>query len=223
MKINIIGDIAGRFDELMELLNKMPAADLVLSVGDLIDRGPKSPQCVEWFMSDPIGRESLLGNHEIMMIRSYAQYPSRGWHNDIWFSNGGEQTYDQYVASDHWTQRLGDHLKWLRQRPLWFKTDGLFVSHAPLQYAGSRGWYVPANVLDWEREEAFTWSRYTTVLPYEDRLCVYGHNSSLRESIYVDDQGQQRITHQCIDNSRYRQLVGMHWPTKELYSVDYHS
>jgi len=37
MKINIIGDIAGRYDELMLLIEKMPKADLIISVGDLVE------------------------------------------------------------------------------------------------------------------------------------------------------------------------------------------
>ena len=38
----VIGDIAGRYDELMALIKKFPEAQEILSVGARITKGPKS-------------------------------------------------------------------------------------------------------------------------------------------------------------------------------------
>ena len=67
MTYNIIGDIAGRFDELMLLLAKMPEADKVILVGDMVDRGPKSKEVIEWAMNNP-NVIAIKGNHEDMMV-----------------------------------------------------------------------------------------------------------------------------------------------------------
>ena len=53
MTYNIIGDIAGRFDELMLLLAKMPESDKVILLGDMVDRGSQSKQVIEWAMTNP--------------------------------------------------------------------------------------------------------------------------------------------------------------------------
>lgn len=65
----LIGDLHGCYDELMKLLNYVkfdPQFDRLFATGDLIDRGPKSVECLEllskpWFFS-------VLGNHEDLLI-----------------------------------------------------------------------------------------------------------------------------------------------------------
>jgi serine/threonine protein phosphatase 1 len=61
----IIGDIHGCYDELLELLNQISPAedDLLISVGDIVDRGPKSLPVFDFFQN----RENaivVMGNHE---------------------------------------------------------------------------------------------------------------------------------------------------------------
>lgn len=78
----IVGDLHGRYDQFMHLLDKAnydPAKDILYSVGDLIDRGPKSLECVEFFEGER--RYVIKGNHEMMMLDSE-------WWN-TWLSNGG--------------------------------------------------------------------------------------------------------------------------------------
>lgn len=65
----LIGDLHGCYDELMKLLNYVkfnPQFDRLFSTGDLVDRGPKSVECLSllskpWFFS-------VLGNHEDSLI-----------------------------------------------------------------------------------------------------------------------------------------------------------
>jgi serine/threonine protein phosphatase 1 len=51
----VVGDIHGCYDELMALIDKVKLQDddRVVSVGDLITKGPKSKQVLELFMTDP--------------------------------------------------------------------------------------------------------------------------------------------------------------------------
>ena len=50
----VVGDIHGCYDELMELLEKVGIGDddRIVSVGDLITKGPKSKEVLELFMTD---------------------------------------------------------------------------------------------------------------------------------------------------------------------------
>jgi serine/threonine protein phosphatase 1 len=206
MKINIIGDIAGRFDEFQKLLAKMPEADLILSVGDMIDRGPQSKQVIQWFMRhQKLGKaEAIYGNHEDMMIDSnrFSGYQD-------WMYNGGSATLRSYLKkgqTDLSSAKIPEsHLSWLKKRPLYFQTDDLFVSHAPITSLE----YVPDD--PYSRDHYFIWNRYVPYVP-QSKFMVYGHNGTLRE--HIDNNTLFAI---CIDNSHKGELCGLHWPTKEVF------
>ncbi len=77
MRTFIIGDIHGCFDELMELTKKtgLTNDDLLISLGDIVDRGNKSKEVYEYFLNRP-NSIVLMGNHERKHqngILSYAQ------------------------------------------------------------------------------------------------------------------------------------------------------
>jgi hypothetical protein len=215
--INIIGDIAGRYDELMELLAAMPAASLTLAVGDLVDRGPKSRQVVEWFMGDPLSREAVFGNHELMLIEASRDF-AFGSH-PYWYFNGGNTTMESY----NWGAIPEAHLKWLETRPAWYRQDGLFVSHAPVRDVNELPPQYGYNWRDWYGDEStWPWNRYISRRPMPGHFMVYGHNSHHVEHTFIDDEGEMLKYAMCIDNSRHKELMGIHWPSRELFSVDYH-
>jgi serine/threonine protein phosphatase 1 len=86
----VVGDLHGEYDQLMEALghqNFDKDNDRLFSVGDLIDRGPKSVDVVmlavePWFIP-------IQGNHEQMMLDAI----STG-RFDLWLVNGGEWYLD---------------------------------------------------------------------------------------------------------------------------------
>lgn len=74
----IVGDIHGCWDEYLELETKIyqdaeinGVTPLIVSVGDLIDRGPNSAAVVEHFFKGESrgSHRAILGNHEIMMLQ----------------------------------------------------------------------------------------------------------------------------------------------------------
>ncbi|MFC1755304.1 metallophosphoesterase [Thermoproteota archaeon] len=73
MKRLIIGDIHGCYTELQELLSKagVTLSDEIIALGDIVDRGPDSPQVLEFFRGRPNTR-SIIGNHERKHVRSFA-------------------------------------------------------------------------------------------------------------------------------------------------------
>jgi len=70
MNIFVIGDIHGCLTELQELLDKSGILDddLIIALGDIVDRGPDSAQVLDFFSNNPT-RLSLMGNHERKHVR----------------------------------------------------------------------------------------------------------------------------------------------------------
>jgi bis(5'-nucleosyl)-tetraphosphatase (symmetrical) len=69
-----IGDIQGCYDSFIKLLQKIefnPAKDKLWLVGDLVNRGPKSLEVLEYLYSIKDSIYITLGNHDISLIASY--------------------------------------------------------------------------------------------------------------------------------------------------------
>ncbi len=68
----VVGDIHGCYDELMDLLDQVGfnTEDRVISVGDLITKGPKNREVLELFMTDA-RFSSVLGNHDLALRRRW--------------------------------------------------------------------------------------------------------------------------------------------------------
>ena len=84
--IFVVGDLHGCYTLLMNELEKVsfdPARDLLISVGDLVDRGAENVECLDlitmpWF-------RAVRGNHEQMMVDGLSE------HGNVnhWLVNGG--------------------------------------------------------------------------------------------------------------------------------------
>jgi len=91
--MNIIGDVHGEYDALVKLAKKMPD-DEFISVGDMIDRGAKSKEVMDFFRKN--GR-AVLGNHEHQLLDLW----NKGDYYDclIWGAfNGGFKTLTSMIS-----------------------------------------------------------------------------------------------------------------------------
>ena len=106
-RLFIIGDLHGRLDLLKEEMRKVnfnPQVDRLMGVGDLIDRGDESKECLE-LIYEPYFY-SIRGNHEGMMIDSVL-------HNDMgsyqcWMANGGIWALDYVMTAEDWQEDFKD-------------------------------------------------------------------------------------------------------------------
>ena len=64
----VVGDIHGCYDELMDLLDQVNFGpkDRVVSVGDLVTKGPKNREVLELFMTDA-RFSAVMGNHDLAL------------------------------------------------------------------------------------------------------------------------------------------------------------
>jgi protein phosphatase len=145
---DIIGDVHGCFDELIELLRSLgyevrgdeltpqavpPEGRKAIFLGDLTDRGPKSPQVLKLIMSMASAGTALCvpGNHDIKLMRKL-----RG--RDVMVAHGLELTLKQLESeSAEFRQQVGDFIDGLVSH---YVLDGgrLVVAHAGFkqQYIG---------------------------------------------------------------------------------------
>ena len=90
----VIGDLHGHFDTLEHALAALafdPARDRLFSVGDLIDRGPRSADAVEWLNAGRFAG-AVRGNHEQMMVDALVLQRGalrKDTESALWAANGG--------------------------------------------------------------------------------------------------------------------------------------
>ena len=126
----IVGDVHGCFHTFRELVQQYWRAndEILIQVGDLIDRGNFSPETVA--MARTLeerfsGRVVFLkGNHEFEAVL-YHEFQ----HNPLWLKQGGIETLQQYSKAQ---RLLRDDITWFANLPMYYGNENFFVSHAGL-------------------------------------------------------------------------------------------
>lgn len=241
MGVNIIGDIAGQYDALMRLVDKMPPGKIVL-VGDIIDRGPDSKRVVDWAMANAT---VVAGNHEQMMIdffsRTEAQMTAmhRGHY---WRYNGGEETLMSYGVPEadirsrnsYELQQFArafvpkEHVEWMRSRPLFYQEPGLLVTHAPVSSSFADWTEALKDDGHYEYGRYITWCRRPPCQrPF---FQVFGHNSDWGLSYFATGEEGQSFRSDdevdnawavCLDHSFMKVLTAITWPEKRIIQVPF--
>ena len=96
--IYCISDIHGCYDEFMALLEKINFTDkdTLYILGDVIDRGLKSIECLRYVMKTP-NVHMIMGNHEQMMFYALtSDYGEDGEPMDHWLRNGADKTLAEF-------------------------------------------------------------------------------------------------------------------------------
>lgn len=99
----VVGDLHGCYTLLMQHLNRVafqPMQDLLISVGDLIDRGSEDVECL-MMLNQPWFR-AVRGNHEEMMLDAL----EGNGHTNLWVANGGGWYFDLNVNEQHRVKAL---------------------------------------------------------------------------------------------------------------------
>jgi serine/threonine protein phosphatase 1 len=170
----VVGDIHGCFAQLTELLNRFSLRDddLLVSVGDLVDRGPDPGNVVRLFQERP-NSVAVMGNHERKHVRgiySYAQEITRLQLN---------ASYPSVVA-------------WMSALPYHFENDHVRVVHAALIPGVALAEQPPEllcgttageRLLATHFPDGYWHERYTGSKPVAFGHHVTGHTPLLRDGI----------------------------------------
>lgn len=124
----IVGDIQGCFDELSLLLEQVsfnPKQDTLWLAGDLVARGPKSIETLDYIMSLGCAAKTVLGNHDLHLLAV-----SIGM-----FKPKEKDKTAPIIESD----KLPQYVEWLRHQPLLLEHDDFVLTHAGI----SPQWDLP--------------------------------------------------------------------------------
>ena len=114
-----VGDIHGCFQEFLELLEKIhykPEEDRLISLGDLVNKGPESAAVLDYFIENKI--EAVMGNHDEWLWRAL---------------KGKSEMYEDAEIILRDSQFSRDELiTWLEGMPLYIKDDHFIAVHAGL-------------------------------------------------------------------------------------------
>lgn len=213
MKYDIIGDVHGCYDELIELLDKLnykPSIDgdltyrgseyrILVFVGDLIDRGPKNIEVLK-LLIDAKEPHIMRGNHDDKLYRYL-----KG--NRVELTDGLlETTYQLDLEDSIFKERL---LEWLKFLPYYQILDEgkLVVSHAGIleKYIG----YYTAAI-----QQFCMWNRTNWPESYRgDAYQVYGH-TPIEEAKWVGKT--INIDTGCVFGGS---LTALRYPEMEIVSV----
>lgn len=155
MRTIAIGDIHGcnkAFELLLGQINPQPD-DVIVTLGDYIDRGPGSKEVIGILMEleKECNLKPLMGNHELMLIRAMAYRDEMR----MWLFNGGLATlqsydYDQPFIEPEQIKRVvyPQHASFLSRCEVYYEDDENIFIHAN---------YHPLMPMDQQTEQLNFW------------------------------------------------------------------
>ena len=211
-----IGDVHGCYDGLMLLLNTIlpDRDDQVYFLGDLINRGAKSAQVVEFVRESPYS--CVLGNHEQMFLDYFQDKPVTKKTVEKAASTYKE-TINSYLQLD--ISLLPVHLEWFSNLPVYLDLGDIWVVHAGVN---------PQLALDKQTKKEFCWIRqpfYSTSKPYfPDKLIIAGHTPTFKFGGIVPGKLVQGKGWLDIDTGAYDRrsgwLTGLDMTNKKVYQAN---
>ena len=171
-KIFAVGDIHGSFDQLQELMAKIPidfARDTLVFIGDYIDRGPASVEVVDYLIDLKRRIPEIIflkGNHEDM-LEKYLD----GTDRFTYLLNGGQNTLDSYLSRDLQSELYPippDHMAFFKSLRLYYETEAYIFVHAGLRPKVPLASQETEDLL-WIRDK-FIYSKYNF-----GKTVVFGH------------------------------------------------
>lgn len=160
MNLLVIGDVHGCYYTLKELVDKYwnPENEFLIQVGDLINKGPNSAQCVKFMRKlqkkYPYQVFVLKGNHEVRYL-TYQSLPGR--------SGSIDRTKKDFIKHDVNIRKL---TYWLQDLPYKWENQDILITHGGISksvtnpYAASN----PRGVI-----------HNRSALRDIDKVQVYGH------------------------------------------------
>ena len=180
MQTLLIGDIHGCYAELQDLLDKAGLGEdaQIIALGDVLDRGPESPQ-VFWFFQQTPHAQSLMGNHERKHVRGARREVKLATSQEITQWQMGKTAYQHTLA---WMQTLPIYL----ELPEAILVHGYLEPNIPLSEQRPT---VLTGTMSGDRYLTKTYDRPWYELYQGDKPVVVGHHDYQRNGqafIYQD-------------------------------------
>jgi serine/threonine protein phosphatase 1 len=183
-----IGDIHGCHTALVRLLEEVQPqpADVVVFLGDYIDRGPGSREVVDTLLALNARCKPLFlrGNHEVMILDAWDNFEKAVF----WQSFGGKQALQSYGADpkgDWQSQIPGSHWNFFQETLRFLETDETIFVHACLD---------PKLAMQDQPDDLLFWEDFSRIQPHDSgKTIICGHTP--QRSKEIDNRGYAV----CID------------------------
>jgi len=224
-RLYVIGDIHGRLDlleRMIELVNADIGAHdggeaLIVTVGDYIDRGPKSREVLDLLLKNPFAGKyvALKGNHEAL-LQTFLADPTIG---ADWWRLGGAATLrsfgieiKRWMTRRRYAQAAEQLRKALTDQQMDFLNElktSLVVGKFFLCHAGIR----PGVPLDSQDDDDLLWIRNDFLISQIDfgKIVIHGHTPTQHPQILANriniDTGaffSGRLTCIVVEDSHHR-------------------
>lgn len=189
MRTIIIGDIHGCYQEFTALLEKVhfqEDRDMLISLGDLIDRGEYSYEVFDFFRTARLRMKErcviVRGNHEQMLLSS----PKDIWMRQMWQQDGGMETARSFELHN---DQITNHLDWFEENTvLYYESRWFQCVHAGIKHE------KPCR----NSTETLLWDRSVILFNnYLGKITIAGH-TPLKDPYYY--AGVIRDSHKIMDS-----------------------
>lgn len=184
-RILAISDIHGKYEEFLELLEKVEYVkeqDQLVLLGDYTDRGAHSKQVVEKVIDLVAnGAIALRGNHDQMLL----DWLDTG-EADRFIRNGGLMTVKSYCGTNYELEHLEEartvflnefaaHIDFMRNLPYYHETEEHIFIHAGINPAYEDWKETPVHEMVWIRDVFFNFP--TNI---GNKKIVFGHTPTIK-------------------------------------------
>lgn len=163
-----IGDIHGCYNALQTMLELIQPSkeDLIITLGDYVDRGPDSKKVIDILLDlqDTHNTVHLMGNHEIQMIRAL-EAPH---HMERFLSSlcGGQETLDNYGGS--FNDIPEKHWDFITSTQLYYESESHIFVHAGVE---------KDTPMDQQNAETLYYKRFHEAAPHiSGKPYICGHS-----------------------------------------------
>ncbi|HRX14818.1 MAG TPA: metallophosphoesterase family protein [Spirochaetota bacterium] len=215
----LIGDIHGEFSKLLQLIKIIekdfePENDELIFLGDYIDRGPDSYKVVEYLYKLSIKYKTIfiMGNHEQMLYDTIYKNESKA----IYYQNGGQTTYDSYMANTGSFVIPEHHKKILFSGIHYVERTDFIAVHAGINPNYENPVMCDEFDLMWIRKEFFNDKKKWK------KTVIFGHTPTFfitkeRNTPYIDEN--KNIIGIDTGAVYYGYLTAIRMPDRKIYQV----
>ncbi|MEA3289428.1 MAG: metallophosphoesterase family protein [Campylobacterota bacterium] len=221
----IIGDVHGSIKTLEALLKKLPKDDMIIFVGDLVDRGENSKEVIDLVRAN--GYDCVLGNHEESMIEDGEQIIEDSnlitklrWTSEK-YNYGGIDTLRSYKRCSDPMKAFKEDINWLKTLPLYKEypniknKDGryLVVTHSCIDDT----WDKRASIDQFDKDDFFNkvlYSRNQNPKDNKEIFDIFGHTPNKQP--IIKDHFANIDTGACYADRNLGKLTAIEFPSMKI-------
>ena len=176
--IYVISDLHGEYDKFINMLNliNFSSSDTLYILGDVLDRGPKSLEIIDYIRKPENSNIKLLmGNHELFCLLGLIEDK----YFKYWLEAGGDSTYKQ--LKERGVDYIYELLEYLAALPIYEIVNSFVLVHAGIDISNESQHINIDELMKLQNRDTLLWDReFISSNKYLDGYTVIcGHTPTL--------------------------------------------